>query len=108
MPPPPTVLPVKLASFTAQNVNCNVELEWKVSEAIDFSHFVVERSTDARTYSAVARIDYDSNQSNYSFTDAPFSTETVPAKYYYYRLQQVDTDKSFEYSAIRSVEAGEL
>lgn len=106
VPPPPTVLPVKLASFTAQNVNCSVELKWKVSEAIDFSHFVVERSTDARTYSAVARIDYDSNKSNYSFTDAPFSSETVPAKYYYYRLQQVDTDESFEYSAIRSVEGG--
>nr|WP_295923535.1 choice-of-anchor A family protein [uncultured Dyadobacter sp.] len=106
VPPPPTVLPVKLASFTAQNVNCNVELKWKVSEAIDFSHFVVERSTDARTYSAVARVDYDANKSTYSFTDAPFSSETVPAKYYYYRLQQVDTDESFEYSAIRSVEAG--
>lgn len=106
VPPPPTVLPVKLASFTAQNVNCNVELKWKVSEAIDFSHFVVERSTDARTYSAVARVDYDASKSTYSLTDAPFSSETVPVKNYYYRLQQVDTDESFEYSAIRSVEAG--
>ncbi|MHA4739313.1 choice-of-anchor A family protein [Dyadobacter sp. MSC1_007] len=105
-PPPATVLPVTLASFTAQNVNCDVELKWKVTEAKNFSHFMVERSTDAKTYNAVARIDYDASQNVYAFKDSPFSSESVPAKYYYYRLQQVDNDKTFEYSAIRSVEAG--
>lgn len=105
-PPPGTVLPVTLASFTAQNVNCDVELKWTVTEAKNFSHFVVERSTDAKKYNAVARIDYDESKSVYAFKDSPFSSESVPAKYYYYRLQQVDTDQTFEYSVIRSVEAG--
>jgi choice-of-anchor A domain-containing protein len=105
-PPPSTVLPVTLASFTAQNVNCNAELKWAVTEAKNFSHFVVERSTDAKTYTAVARIDYDAKKSKYSFNDKPFSTESVPAKSYYYRLQQVDNDDTFEYSAIRSVQPG--
>ncbi|MGV3602306.1 MAG: choice-of-anchor A family protein [Dyadobacter fermentans] len=105
-PPPATPLPVTLAFFNVQNVNCNAELKWKVTEAKDFSHFEVERSTDARTYSAVARIDYDATKSAYIFNDTPFSSESVPAKAYYYRLKQVDTDETFEYSAIRSVLAG--
>ncbi|WP_031530074.1 choice-of-anchor A family protein [Dyadobacter crusticola] len=105
-PPPSTTLPVKLASFTAENKDCNNQLKWVVSEASDFSHFVVQRSTDARNFSSLARIDYNPNKSEYSFSDSPYSSETAPAKYYYYRLQQVDTDESFEYSAIRSVDCG--
>lgn len=105
-PPPATPLPVTLAFFAVQNVNCNAELKWKVTEAKNFSHFEVERSSDAKTYNTIARIGYDANKATYSFNDTPFSSESVPAKAYYYRLKQVDTDESFEYSAIRSVLAG--
>jgi choice-of-anchor A domain-containing protein len=105
-PPPGNTLPVTLASFSAENKNCNNELKWVVTEASDFSHFVVQRSTDARNFSPLTRIDYNPSQKEYNFSDSPYSTETAPAKYYYYRLQQVDTDASFEYSAIRSVECG--
>ncbi|WP_353718571.1 T9SS type A sorting domain-containing protein [Dyadobacter sp. 676] len=66
----------------------------------------MERSSDARTYNAVARITYDPAQNTYTFNDTPFSSEAVPAKNYYYRLKQVDNDESFEYSAIRGVQAG--
>jgi choice-of-anchor A domain-containing protein len=106
-PPPGSTLPVTLASFTANNENCDVKLKWVVTEAKDFSHFVVQRSTDARTFTAVSQINYSASQSEYSFKDSPYSTESTPSRYYYYRLQQVDTDESFEYSAIRSVEAGQ-
>lgn len=105
-PPPATALPVTLGFFTAQNVNCNAELKWKVTEAKNFSHFEVERSSDARTFNVVARIDYDAKKATYSFKDTPFSSESVPVKSYYYRLKQVDNDETFEYSAIRSVQAG--
>ncbi|WP_229212899.1 choice-of-anchor A family protein [Dyadobacter soli] len=105
-PPPATALPVTLAYFAVQNVNCNAELKWKVTEAKNFSHFEVERSSDAKTYNAVARIDYDAIKATYSFNDTPFSSESVPVKTYYYRLKQVDTDETFEYSAVRSVQAG--
>ncbi|NIJ55097.1 choice-of-anchor A family protein [Dyadobacter arcticus] len=105
-PPPSNTLPVTLSSFTANNDNCNAKLKWVVSEAKDFSHFVVERSADAKTFSPLARIDFKAGKSEYSFSDSPFASETIPAKYYYYRLQQVDTDETFEYSSIRSIAAG--
>lgn len=105
-PPPATPLPVTLAYFDAQNVNCNAELKWKVTEASNFSHFEVERSTDAKAYNTVARIDYQAAKSIYIFNDTPFSSESTPVKNYYYRLKQVDTDATFEYSAIRSIQTG--
>ncbi|TLV03589.1 choice-of-anchor A family protein [Dyadobacter luticola] len=105
-PPPGNTLPVTLANFTAEKKNCDVNLKWAVTEAKDFSHFVVERSSDARTFSLLTQVDYNPAQSQYSFADSPFGSETVAAKTYYYRLQQVDTDGRFEYSAIRSVDAG--
>lgn len=105
-PPPSTALPVTLGFFDVQNVNCSAELKWKVTEARNFSHFEVERSSDARVFNVVARVDYDAAQATYSFNDTPFSSESVPVKNYYYRLKQVDNDETFEYSAIRSIQAG--
>ena len=105
-PPPSGSLPVTLASFTAKNENCDVQLKWTVTEAKDFSHFVVQRSTDAKNFISLNRIDYSAKQNTYAYNDAPYSREIAPSKNYYYRLQQVDTDETFEYSAIRSVEAG--
>ncbi|WP_229249158.1 choice-of-anchor A family protein [Dyadobacter sandarakinus] len=105
-PPPAAPLPVKLASFTAENESCNVKLQWTVSEAKGFSHFVVERSADAIHFTQLATVDFDKNKKTYAFTDSPYTAESAPARYYYYRLQQVDEDDSFEYSTIRSVEAG--
>ncbi|WP_138475889.1 choice-of-anchor A family protein [Dyadobacter bucti] len=107
IPEPSTSLPVTLASFTAQKENCNVNLKWKVTEATDFSHFMVQRSPDAKNFTSIARINYDADQKDYSFTDSPFSGENAPSKNYYYRLQQVDTDETFDYSTIRNVEAGQ-
>lgn len=105
-PPPVTPLPVTLTSFTARNENCKVAVKWKISEAKNFSHFVVQRSKDARTFAPVTTISYDAAVSEYSFVDSPFSTESIPVSTYYYRLQQVDLDQSVEYSAIRNVDAG--
>ena len=105
-PPPTTPLPVTLSSFTAKNENCNVQLKWTITEAKNFSHFDVERSTDAKSFISLNSVNYDAARKDYTAVDSPFSGETTPAKYYYYRLKQVDMDDTFEYSSIRSVDAG--
>jgi choice-of-anchor A domain-containing protein len=106
-PTPSTPLPVTLSSFTFRNENCNVQLKWTVTEASNFSHFVVQRSTDARTFVSLAKIPFNQDLKEYNYTDTPISVETVPSKKYYYRLEQVDVDESAEYSLIRSVDAGQ-
>jgi len=105
--PTKTPLPVTLASFTASNKNCNVELKWTVTEAKNFSHFTVQRSVDAKIFTSLNEIKYQDSNKDYSYNDSPYSAETSPAKYYYYRLKQVDNDATFEYSTIRSVESGQ-
>jgi len=101
-------LPVTLASFTAEKADCNVQLKWKISESKNFSHFVVQRSSDAKNYTSLSRINYVDGVKDYSYNDAPFSAENVaPSKSFYYRLQQVDVDQSTDYSSIKSVEAGQ-
>jgi len=105
-PPVNTSLPVTLSSFTARNENCNVQLKWTVTEAKNFSHFVVQRSTDAKSFTSVNEIRYLDGNKDYSYNDSPYSAESLPSKYYYYRLKEVDTDATFEYSSIRSVESG--
>lgn len=105
-PPPGTVLPVTLASFTAENVNCDVQLKWVVSESKNFSHFVVQRSIDAKNFVPVQRINFNAAVTEYSYADSPVSRESTPSKNYYYRLQQVDNDETFEFSAIKNVSVG--
>ena len=61
----------------------------------------VERSSDAEDDRA-SRDGHDAARAAYSFKDTPFSSESVPAKAYYYRLKQVDRDGAIEYSAIRN------
>ncbi|TDE15333.1 choice-of-anchor A family protein [Dyadobacter psychrotolerans] len=101
-------LPVTLASFTAEKANCNVQLKWKVADAKDFSHFVVQRSADAKNYTSVSRVNYVEGNKEYSYMDSPFSSENnAPSKFFYYRLQQVDLDQTADYSSVRSVDAGQ-
>ncbi|MCE7042620.1 choice-of-anchor A family protein [Dyadobacter sp. CY312] len=103
---PSISLPVTVSGFSAAKVNCDVELKWKVTEAKNFSHFVVQRSADARNFASLGQIKFVESNSNYSYTDSPFSSESTPSKFFYYRLQQVDLDGTIDYSTVRSVATG--
>ena len=105
-PPVETSLPVTLASFSAEKVDCSVKLTWKVADAKLFSHFVVERSSDAKTFSSVGDVKYSESQSVYTFYDNPFASEARVGKTQYYRLKEVDLDETIDYSTIRTVSAG--
>ncbi|CAG5017543.1 hypothetical protein DYBT9275_05794 [Dyadobacter sp. CECT 9275] len=105
-PPTDSSLPVTLSSFTAEKENCTVKLAWTVAEAKNFSHFEVERSADARTFTRIGDVKFDTGISKYAFTDNPFASESAAARNQYYRLKQVDMDDTFEYSTIRAVSAG--
>ncbi|WP_025761487.1 choice-of-anchor A family protein [Dyadobacter tibetensis] len=98
-----TPLPVKLVRFEAENVNCEIQLKWEVAEAENFSHFEVERSSNARSFELIKEITFTSAQNKYSLTDRPYTQEVAQAGTQYYRLKQVDLDGSFEYSNIKAI-----
>jgi hypothetical protein len=89
-------LPVELTSFKGKVTESGINLEWETASEINNSHFDVERSSNGKTYEAIAIVKgrgTTSVASNYSFTDK------LPQKgLNYYRLKQVDFDNTTSYS----------
>ncbi|WAC11824.1 putative type IX secretion system sortase PorU2 [Dyadobacter pollutisoli] len=82
-------LPVELVSFTAKALDKHkVEVKWTTAREKNNSHFIVERSEDAKTFEAIGVIDGagdNEGNKNYIFYDNnPLSGLS------YYRLAQVD------------------
>lgn len=96
-----STLPVKLANFTAKQVDNKVELNWQTFSENNSDHFDVERSKPNGTYLKIGEINaagYSNQLKNYQFTDPD------PADgFNLYRLKQVDKDNRFEYSPVKWV-----
>jgi len=95
------VLPVSLKTFAVQKAGNSTKISWTTEQEINSKHFVVERSTDGRTWTAIATVAASGNSAsinNYSTVDYS------PAKgINFYRLKVVDLDNKFANSAQRSV-----
>lgn len=94
-------LPVKLAYFDVQKTEDAALLGWGTAEEINSAHFDVQRSVDMRDWKALGSVNaaFESNVAHhYAFRDS------IPEPgLNYYRLKMVDTDGSFAYSHVRSV-----
>jgi hypothetical protein len=99
----PFMLPVKLIAFNANLDKAKTNLTWITSMESNTSHFVIERSYDAVSFTGVGIVlayGTSGEVRNYSFTDdVSHSAATV----IYYRLRTVDTDGKFSYSPIRII-----
>ena len=101
----PTALPVKWGSFTAAKQGNAALLKWTTVSENNADKFIVERSTDGRTYTAIGEVKAanSSNGSSYSLTDnKPFNGNNN------YRIKQVDKDGKSDYSDIRSLNFADL
>jgi hypothetical protein len=95
------ILPVQLTSFTAEQSNGRVELEWSTATEENSSHFVVLRSANGTRYDSIGMVAAGISNSVYQFTDHH------PLKgMNYYRLKVVDKDGSFRHSRIVSIRIG--
>ena len=93
-----STLPVTLTSFDAVIRNCEAKIEWETDNAVNFSHFVIERSNDGRNFTEIAQIPY--RQSNYTYSDPVNDNNTI-----FYRLKMVDADGSSSYGTVVAVRA---
>lgn len=97
-----TVLPVTLTTWSVSALDNNqAQLKWTATDAINFDHFVVQRSTDGANFEDVGTVAAVSNASSaqsYSYTD----TDNWDGKLYY-RLKMVDIDGKENYSNITSI-----
>ncbi|SDD50285.1 Por secretion system C-terminal sorting domain-containing protein [Dyadobacter soli] len=97
-------LPVTLIAFDAKKQENDVKLNWQTSEETASDYFEVQRSTDARSFHAIGKVNAkgESNEKqSYAFTDAGAANSS--AVNLYYRLKMIDTDGSFAYSKVVSV-----
>lgn len=92
-----TPLPVTLISLTASKSTEGIGLTWKTAQEKDFSHFEVEKSTDARQFRKIGTV-IGANTGLYYFNDnAPAEGNN------YYRLKMVDLDGSSAISRVLQV-----
>jgi hypothetical protein len=84
------ILPVHFEDLVATRRNDVVHLNWKAHFEGNFSHFVVERSTDGRNFLKIGEV---ADSASKHFQDqSPLRANN------YYRIKAVDADGSFRYS----------
>lgn len=97
--------PVEWAAFTAQRKSDkDVLLAWQTATESNNEKFVVERSTNGRTFDAIGTVaGAGSSQSlqSYQWIDGQLPTAST----LYYRIRQVDYDGQFSHSDVRTVGA---
>ena len=100
-----TVLPVLLTSFSANvEKNSSVILKWQTINEHNSDFFLIERSQDGQTFTAIDSVAAAGNSvlpRNYTFTDK--NPKVGRQSKIVYRLKQVDKDQNYFYSEIVSV-----
>jgi hypothetical protein len=102
-------LPVELTSFIASVNDNHIDLHWKTATEINNFGFEIERLMEGKLLTSrgvwekigfVEGYGSSNAEKEYNFTDKNVSL----AGKYFYRLKQIDTDGSFDYSEVVEVE----
>jgi hypothetical protein len=98
-------LPVHLLSFQAREAGEQIKLSWTSTEENQLNRYEVERSSQPSGFKTIgsvpARLNLQTGQTNYAFSDAKPGSNTV-----YYRLKMVDNNGTANYSNIVRVVPG--
>jgi hypothetical protein len=102
-----TPMPVELSSFSAVILENGIKLKWRTETELNNYGFEVQRSisnVQSQRWQLLGFIDGHGNSNSpndYSFVD-----ESATDGKYYYRLKQIDTDGTIEYSKIIEIDLG--
>jgi hypothetical protein len=99
-------LPVELTSFTASAVGNEVTLNWQTATELNNLGFEIQRAAEENDWTVIGFVQGAGNSEVprvYSYTDNAVFSGT-----YSYRLKQIDTDGSFQYSPVVQVEVVEI
>lgn len=92
-------LPIELTSFTAQQQDDGVQLEWVTASETNNNFFTIERSSDGKDYEVLS---VSASRAENGHSSQPLhytSSDTNPLEgMNYYRLKQTDFDGSYKYS----------
>lgn len=90
----PCVLPIEMVSYAAKCIGANsIEIDWETATEKDCDYYVVKRSVDGVNYTAIGSVKgHGTNQEKHLYKMVDGLVE--PEKDYYYKLVEVDFDKS--------------
>lgn len=96
-----SIVPVQLKSFAVQKAGNSTRLSWTTAQEINSREFVIERSTNSRTWNSIATVAAAGNsvmERTYYYVD------NDPAKgINFYRIRLVDADNQFSNTDTKSV-----
>jgi hypothetical protein len=92
------VVPVQWASFTAEQSDETVTLNWATTSEVNAKEYQIERLAGDGAYQSIGTVPATGQAAAYAFTDiAPVIGSN------HYRIRQVDQDNSFTYSEVVEV-----
>ena len=95
-------LPLNLITFTGALQNkTTAALNWKTTNEINTSYYMVERSVDGQYFNFLGRVDaagISSTENNYSYNDAELAN--LQSANIFYRLKMFDIGGTYRYSKI--------
>ncbi|MHA4844481.1 T9SS type A sorting domain-containing protein [Flavitalea antarctica] len=94
------VLPTILKSFTGKTAGNNIQLNWNTESESNSDKFIVERSSDGSSFTAIGTVDAAGNSNRpkqYTFTT------NGNKKNSYFRLKMLDIDGKSKYSPVVTV-----
>jgi hypothetical protein len=95
------ILPIKLLSIKAQQLQQNSgEVTWTVASQTNVSQYILEKSTDGKTFYYVTGEEANSNKSLYTAED----DDLYQGGLNYYRIEAVDIDGSVSYSDVVTID----
>ncbi|RZM05580.1 MAG: T9SS type A sorting domain-containing protein, partial [Pedobacter sp.] len=97
---PGGALPLTFLSFSATNRSEDVLVSWRTQQEVNTSQFVVERSGDGISFTAIGTV---SAANTTGIHDYQFKDISPLPGISYYRLKQVDVDGRFIYSTVAKV-----
>ncbi len=89
--------PITLLYFTAAPEKDGVMCKWETASEINNHYFLVERSSDARSFESIGRVEGAGTSTQPLFYSL-FDRNPPCVEVLYYRLKQVDFDGHFSYS----------
>lgn len=108
-----SALPVEFISVSARAEAKDVVVKWSTATEKNNRVFIVERSTDGKTFEPVGQVKGANNsniQRNYEFVDATAAQNAINAgiNQYFYRIRQIDFSGEFDFSNTVTVNFNEV
>jgi len=94
----PMILPVSLLSFTGNEVQGTIHLNWTINPDLQLKQFELEQSTDATYFNSIGT--FPAGKTSYQFID---DNNSHTSGRYFYRLKMTDTDGKNAYSNIVTI-----